>query len=243
MKNSLVLIFALILLTNLGIAQNSPSLVKNKLALEYDLNFSPDILGFGKYEWLSGMEKISSTKVFHSLVANYKLKSKIALTVNGGFHSSNMSLRYGRVIDDKVPSTAVKMKGTEIGVGLKFYFRNHRAPLGNSFDVFLKNQSVKLEGSQLKDYNGDDYKLNSVLLGVALNYITMITPKSSVYFKYGVSAAFPVVVNETIPVYQPNASQEDDINIDTGSFTETSISEDYKSLNYIKFHVGLGYAF
>jgi len=240
-KLALVILFVFVTM-NFMFSQSS--LFKNKLALEYDLGVAPLT---NDYSYLTIAQRLRSTKYFNTFNLNYRLASKIALSVGYGFHKNDLSYRYG-VYDfneGEISDFKVYMTGREFKLGFKFYFRHHRAPLGNSFDVFVKQQSFVIDVDQLADYVGNDATIDMTLVGVKLNYITMLSKKLPLYLKYSASFFVPVVRDIELPTLQPNNIEEDNYFIDfrDGGASDYEVINNYRNINWFKLHIGLGWAF
>ena len=91
------------------------------------------------------------------------------------------------------------------------------------------------------------YSLDMTLLGAKLNYITMISPKLPIYFKYGFSFFVPVKRIQEFATVKTNISEtlEESINLSNHPWSEddyTAVSN-YRNINWFKVHIGLGFAF
>ncbi|MDA9066648.1 hypothetical protein N9K26_02470 [Flavobacteriales bacterium] len=244
MKINKLTLVTLIVLGSVNTMFSQSSLFKNKLALEYDLGVAPLT---NEYSNLTIGQKLKSTKYFNSISLNYRVASKMAISIGYGFHKNDLSYRYGEYNynEDKISDYKVYMTGREFDLGLKFYFRHHRAPMGNSFDVFVKQQSFVIDVDELADYVGNDAKIDMTLIGVKLNYITVLSKKMPLYLKYSASFFAPIIRNMELPTSQPNNIQEDNYDIDyrAGGADDYEVINNYRNINWFKLHVGLGWAF
>ena len=92
MKINKLTLVTLIVLGSVNTMFSQSSLFKNKLALEYDLGVAPLT---NEYSNLTIGQKLKSTKYFNSISLNYRVASKMAISIGYGFHKNDLSYRYG----------------------------------------------------------------------------------------------------------------------------------------------------
>lgn len=253
MKNRTITLFVFFAFTATGVSQ---SILKNKLAIVYDLNYNPKSYldeNNGIRE-LGIRETLNQTNFEHSLTLNYKVLSKLSVSLSGGFHSQNITYVY----DPFEEFEESKISSISYGVGLNIFFKKGLAPSDSHLGFYIKNHNYKINESDvvaalysnrysnglnyISDLNASgDMKLDMTLIGIKYVYTRMITKTLPVYWNIG--------INYTVPIIKKTTYSE--VDFETGNINyiiEPELDQDlqfeyYRDLHRFRINLGLGYIF
>lgn len=235
--------------------------IKNKLSLVYDLTYkvSPVLINdnynfsdVGLKNWIKNSAKE------HSFTANYKLLSRLSVSLTGGYIRNRFYLNnytyYNNNPEAKIPAA----NGVSYGVGINLFFKKGLAPTDSHLGIVLKQYSYKLRevdvvnaiyANYLAEYpdedkytaNGDS-KMNVTYFGLKYNYTRMISKNLPVFWNVGVNLLIPVKTNITL--------SEISIDEDPNNYNYYYIAEEQSELlrrikngNIFKINMGIGYIF
>lgn len=234
MKKQLILIsFACFFASNLGLGQNS---FHNKLTIDYTATLG----GHGPFSGQNLSTHYIRTILGSEVNVNYKLARKVSLELRGGFNAHQTEY--------------YTMNELSYGVGLNFFFPNSYAPLGNSFGIFYQSNNFLPtdynEFYQFLSYPKVDFYETSTqinykvdVIGVQFNFVSMLSNKVPLYFKYGFNLCIPVMSQIYDASFKKTSFQEYGKNQEFGSLYDQGLLLSARRSSIFALKIGLGYLF
>ena len=141
MKNlTLHLLICMFLLSSFGISQKK-SLLRNKLALAYDISYKvSSVFTNDNYSLsdvgLTNLMKYSAKE--HSITANYKLLPRMSVSLVGGFINNRFYLSNFSYYNQNPSVKIASAKSISYGVGINLFFKKGLAPSDSHLGFFIK---------------------------------------------------------------------------------------------------------
>ncbi|MDB4088104.1 hypothetical protein N9544_00620 [Flavobacteriales bacterium] len=260
MKNKAIISFLCFAVSTISYSQ-SKSLLKNKLAIVYDLSYSPK----SYIDENSGLaeigirETIKRTNFIHSVTFNYKLMSKLSLSLIGGYHSNNITGISNNYYYSQPGDETPKINSFSYGAGINLFFKKGLSPSDSHLGIYYKKNSYKINQDDVVEalygnyftetkttiFNlkaSDDLTLDLSMIGVKYVYTRMITKNLPIYWNIGVHYLIPISNKKT---YSEIDYEEESYNSFEPNFSNDQIValDYYKSLHVFRINLGLGYIF
>jgi hypothetical protein len=233
MKKLLNLIILASLFTSSSVfAQKS---FHNKLTIDYT----------GSLGLHGGVSSDNAKQILRSVAGshiniNYKVARKISLELRGGLNNH---------VND-----FYSLRELSYGLGLNFFFANSYAPLGNSFGIYYQSNNFLPtdynEFYQSISYPKVDYYETSTqinykvdVIGFQFNYISMLSNKIPLYFKYGFHFCIPVKSQIFDASFNKESFQEYGTSLEYGNLNDGGLLISARRSSIFAFNVGLGYLF
>lgn len=234
MRKQLIILTTICFLTsNFGFAQKS---FHNKLTIDYtgSLGLHGGFPGQNQAVQLIGSLLGSDVNV------NYKIARKVSLELRGGFNNHQTDY--------------YTMRELSYGVGLNFFFPNSYAPLGNSFGVFYQSNNFLPtdynEFYQYLSYPKVDYYETTTqinykvdVIGFQFNFVSMLSNKVPLYFKYGFNFCIPVMSQIYDASFKKSTFEDYGRDQEFGSLYDQNLLLSARRSSIFAFNIGLGFLF
>ncbi len=234
MKRQLILIaLTCIFASNLAFGQKS--LFHKKLTLDYT----------GSLGLHGGLAAQNELQLARSLVGshvnvNYKIARKVSLEIRGGLNNHYNDFYSIREIS--------------YGVGLNIFFPNSYAPLGNSFGLYYQSNNFlptdynefyqAISYPQVNYYETTtqiNYKID--VIGFQFNFVSMLSNKIPLYFKYGFNFCIPVMSQIYDASFKKGGFKEYGTNYEFGGLNDGGLLTSARRSSIFAFNIGIGYLF
>lgn len=233
MRKQLIILTAICFLSgNYSLAQLS---LKDKITVDYtgSLGIPANINGTSFAQTGLSIWK-------NQLNLNMKLARKISLELRGGFSKFN--------------TDEYSMRDFNYGLGLNFFFPNSYAPLGNSFGVFYQvhnfmptdyNEFYGFLSSPKVNYYETTTQINYKVdvVGFQFNFVSMLSNKAPLYFKYGFHFCIPVQSEIYDASFSKTPFQEYSSGRAYGVLNDQDLLRSVRRSTLFALNLGLGFLF
>lgn len=207
----------------------------NKLTIDYTGS-----LGLHGGVASNNVQQIVRSVAGSNINVNYKIARKVSLELRGGLNNH---------VND-----SYTLRELSYGAGLNFFFPNSYAPLGNSFGIYYQSNNFLPtdynEFYQAISYPTVDYYETSTqinykvdVIGFQFNFVSMLSNKIPLYFKYGFNFCIPVMSQIYDASFKKSSFQEYGTGYEFGSLNDGGLLISARRSSIFAFNIGLGYLF
>lgn len=252
---------SLILIAVSILSYSQSSLIKNKLAIVYDINYNPKnyIDENDGIREIGIKETLKRTNFEHSLTLNYKLINKLSVSLIGGIHSNEIINKSNYSYTIYPGSTVPKINSYSFGGGINLFFKKGLAPSDSHIGIYIKKHNYKIKEENVIDaiygdyYHEDrttiynlqatgDATLNMTLLGFKYVYTRMITKTLPIYYNIGIHYTFPIIKKNTYADIEYDEASYNSFYLD--HIIDQQFALDYyRELHRFRINLGVGYIF
>lgn len=238
----------------------SKSIFKNKLAIVYDLSYSPKSY-LDENDGLRALgirETLKRTNFENTFTFNYKIMSKLSLSLIAGYHSNGIYNRgnYGGSVSG-LEEDLPKISSISYGAGINIFFKKGLAPSDSHLGFYFKKHQYNIKETDViqASYRGfednthyydlaatGDMKLNMSFIGVKYVYTRMITKSLPIYWNIGINYTVLIKSDKTYSDISYKEMYGNNTQLNNQTEQNTTFGY-YKTLHGFRINLGLGYIF